>query len=335
MQCCMLSCDTLWNHKTNRYEPNPYGETVASLYLGTEMKLYDEIEPIIWSCISGVPEYKLREQRMTKEEEERVLQAKEIAKRSPIYLENEPDYDCAFITHTVETYVVKHNIGALIFDYIELIPTLTAEYVRLTRGVQAREDMILLHLSTVLKNIANNFNIYVHAYTQIANEARRDESIRDSGAIKGSKSLQARADLGIVSMRPTAKEYKILEPIVAATKGITPNICLNIYKNRGGVYVEVKVWCRVDLGNMKVEPLFVTNWHYELLGKIKPTELKAYVEPEVEFEPEDDFKEFRTKTVEILDDDSMLPFDPETGEIIEDEPKLTKTSKRLSSSRRR
>lgn len=293
-QCCLLACDTLWDYETNSYQPNPYGETVPVLYVGTEMKLYEEIEPMIWAIISGVPEDKIRQQAMSKAEEKRVLEAIQIAKRAEIYLENEPDYTCSFIEYKVDEYKTLHNIGALIFDYIELIPTLTAEYVQLTKGVAAREDMVLLHLSTELKNIANEYDIYVHAYTQIANDARRDESIRDSGAIKGSKSLQARADLGIVTMRPTIKELKALEPIIQRY-GKEPNLCFNVYKNRGGTLVMVKVWSYLNMGNMRIENLFTTRWNF-VLEKVDETYIKKYIKDEV---VEQDF-EVNEETGEVI-----------------------------------
>jgi replicative DNA helicase len=296
-QCCMLACDTLWDYASQSFQPNPFGETVPALYIGTEMKLYEEIEPIVWSVISGVEEHKIRNHTLTSQEKERVMTAIQIAKRSEIYLENEPDYTCAFIEYKVDEYKVNHNIGALIFDYIELIPTLTAEYVQMSKGVAAREDMVLLHLSTHLKNLANSYDIYVHAFTQIANDARRDETIRDSGAIKGGKSLQARADLAVVTMRPTHKELTALQPIIDKYKYPTPNLCYNVYKNRGGIHVMVKVWSIVNLGNMQIENLFATNWSFQRIRVEKSNTVK-------------------------LQDDFII--DEETGEIIEQPKKKSR-----------
>ena len=142
--------------------------------------------------------------------------------------------------------------------------------------------MVLLHLSTQLKNFANDYNIYIHAYTQISNDARRDDTIRDSGAIKGSKSLQVRADLGIVTMRPTVKELEKIKPL-SELKG-EPNICYNVYKNRGGTYVEVKIWAYINLGNMHQEELFVTKWDYRHLPNLKGVDLKAYKEDDIIFD---------------------------------------------------
>ena len=298
----MLACDTLWDYETNSFQPNPFGETVPALYIGTEMKLYEEIEPIIWSVISGVEEDKIRSHNLTAKEKERVMEAIQIAKRSEIYLENEPDYTCAFIEYKVDEYKVNHNIGALIFDYIELIPPLTAEYVQMSKGVAAREDMVLLHLSTHLKNLANSYDIYVHAFTQIANEARRDEGIRDSGAIKGGKSLQARADLAVVTMRPTHKELTALKPIIETYNFPTPNLCYNIYKNRGGILVMVKVWSVVNLGNMKIENLFATNWNFQRIKIDKHNTIKKKKEEEV------------------------ILVDEETGEVVEEKPSRRRTN---------
>ena len=246
-QCVTLSCHTIWNHETRQFEPNPYGEIVPSLYFGTELKLHKEVKPLILAFISGVESGKIKKQLLTDEEQERVEMAKEILKTSPIYLEREPNYDCMFLENMIEKYVNQYDVGAIMIDYVELTPPMIGEYTRMTRGLQAREDSILLNVSTVLKNLAEEFDVFIKIYTQISDNARRDHTIRDSGAIKGSKSLQVRADLGVVVMRPVERELSMLRPLIDLYG--EPNICFNIYKNRDGDLGEFKVWCRVNLGN--------------------------------------------------------------------------------------
>lgn len=309
-QCVTLSCHTIWNHETRQFEPNPYGEIVPSLYFGTELKLHKEVKPLILAFISGVESGKIKKQLLTDEEQERVEMAKEILKTSPIYLEREPNYDCMFLENMIEKYVNQYDVGAIMIDYVELTPPMIGEYTRMTRGLQAREDSILLNVSTVLKNLAEEFDVFIKIYTQISDNARRDHTIRDSGAIKGSKSLQVRADLGVVVMRPVERELSMLKPLIDLYG--EPNICFNIYKNRDGDLGEFKVWCRVNLGNYDLEELFLTDWNYRpFKEKIEKVYLHSVVEDEFTTELE-------TDTVHIMEDDDLPVFDEETGEIIEE-----------------
>lgn len=309
-QCVTLSCHTIWNHETRQFEPNPYGEIVPSLYFGTELKLHKEVKPLILAFISGVESGKIKKQLLTDEEQERVEMAKEILKTSPIYLEREPNYDRMFLENMIEKYVNQYDVGAIMIDYVELTPPMIGEYTRMTRGLQAREDSILLNVSTVLKNLAEEFDVFIKIYTQISDNARRDHTIRDSGAIKGSKSLQVRADLGVVVMRPVERELSMLKPLIDLYG--EPNICLNIYKNRDGDLGEFKVWGKINLGNYDFKELFLTDWNYRpFKEKIEKVYLHSVVEDEFTTELE-------TDTVHIMQDDDLPVFDEETGEIIEE-----------------
>ncbi len=65
-----------------------------------------------------------------------------------------------------------------------------------------------------------------------------------------------------------------------------PNVCMSIYKNRGGKFNEIKIWLYVDYGTMRVHDLFVTAYDYIILpinktmvkidedGQPKPIEYK-------------------------------------------------------------
>lgn len=274
----MLSCGEYWSHESNCFIPNPYGMTVPSLYFGTELKLDREVEPILWSCISGVESGKIKKDKLTPKERERVEYAIEILEKSNIYLEREPDYDCMFLENMIERYVTKFGVQAVMIDYIELTPPMIGEYVHLTRGLQAREDSVLLHVSTVLKNLTEQYNIFIKFYTQISDNARRDYTVRDSGAIKGSKSLQARTDLALVTMRPTEKELKLVKPFIEEFG--EPDIIFNCYKNRDGEIPMFKVFAKLDLGTFEFEELFITDWMYRPFKykTIKPIDLHVELE---------------------------------------------------------
>ena len=48
-----------------------------------------------------------------------------------------------------------------------------------------------------------------------------------------------------------------------------PNICISVYKNRGGKYNNVKIWLYIDYSTMRVDDLFVTDNDYQILEVAK------------------------------------------------------------------
>jgi replicative DNA helicase len=55
----LICCPYLWDFNNNCFSPNPNGENNVGLYIGTEMQLYEELEPMMWAFVSGVEEYKI------------------------------------------------------------------------------------------------------------------------------------------------------------------------------------------------------------------------------------------------------------------------------------
>lgn len=273
----LLICSPyLWNHERNDFVPNLNGQNNVGLYIGTEMRLYEELEPMIWAFISGVEEYKIKKNILTPEEDKRVDKAMEYAKQTKLFLEDESDYDLAYIWNTIDRYKNKEGLNAVCIDYLELTVALTAEYVQLTKGMTAREDQVLLNLSKNIKTIATDYDIVIFGFTQTTDEARRD-GVRDQRAVKGARSLPNKVDVGITVFSPTKKELDFIQPLIKKGKGIgstiIPNTCYTIYKNRfGEITEEIKIWCFQNLGNMKTIDLFCTNRDYEPIS-IDKTEI--------------------------------------------------------------
>ena len=257
----------LWDFKNHDFVSNINGQDNAGLYIGTELELLDEIEPMFWSFISGVEEDKIIEQTLNTEEFDRVMKAKEISKKMRIFQENEPNYDLTYLWNTVERYKNEFNIAMVSVDYLELTSGVIAEYAQMVRGLNIREDLVLAALSDNCKQIAKQFDIPFFGYTQTTDEARRDYTVRDQRAVKGSRSLINKADVGITTFEPTQKEMKLIEPIIKKKMGIIkkenmPNLIYNIYKNRGGKIHDVKIWLNQNLGNMYTQDMFCTNKNY-------------------------------------------------------------------------
>ena len=297
----------MWDFNKRKFVKNPH-KPVASLYIGTEMELYEELEPMMWAFVSGVDEDKIHANTLTRDERIRIERAIEILEQTELYLEDEENYDISFLAHTIEHYKTEHNIGAVAIDYLELTSALTSEFTQMTRGMGVREDQVLLNLSANIKNMAKRYDISIIGFTQTTDEARRD-GVRDQRAVKGARSLPNKCDLGMVSFAPTKKELELLEEVIEKV-GLNnyrcvPNICYSIYKNRGGKIKNIKIWGYQDLGTMEYIDLFCTDESYVPMNVNKTFIMPNLADEDVEVEVEDTTPEFTVDeaTGEITDED--------------------------------
>lgn len=276
----LLTAPQYWCHEKNCFINNPQGQDNRGLYINTELEKI-EIETIVWATISGLPEDKIIEDDLTKEEEVRLNKAIEIAEQMKLWMETEENYDVAYLRYTIDKYKTKWNINMVVVDYIELTPALVSEYVQQTKGMVARGDSVLLNLSAELKTMARQFKVVMIAYTQVSDNARRDETIRDSSAIANSKSIQNKADFGAVVFEPSVKELEKVQPIIESLQGFypVPNIIYHIYKIRKGKIKNCKVFAYQDLGTMRVIDCFVTNDKYEQINVDRKKIVRAEEEP--------------------------------------------------------
>jgi replicative DNA helicase len=264
-----------WSFAKKTFIENPNGKDNSALYIGTEMELYEELEPMMWAFISGVDEEKINDSKLTKDEEERVKKAIEILNDTKLFLEDEANFNISYLWHIVEEYKINYDICAVALDYIELNSALVSEFTNETRGMSVREDQILLSISTNLKNIAKEFDVFINAFTQTTDEARRD-GVRDQRAVKGARSLPNKVDVGIITFEPTVKELEKLEYVIKQTgiaKHKTPNVCHSFYKNRGGKIKNVRVWGYQDLGTMEFYDLFCTDNNFKRIN-INPIKIQ-------------------------------------------------------------
>jgi replicative DNA helicase len=273
-----LTAPYIWDFKIKDFIINPNGQNNSALYIGTEMNLYEEIEPIMWAIISGVEEVKIKDCSLSKDEDKRIKKAIEILKSTNLFLEHKPNFSVSYLWKIAEDYKKQKDVYSIGLDYIELNPVLISEFTNNTKGMGVREDQILLDLSTNLKNIAEDIDIFIMAFTQTTDEARRD-GVRDQRAVKGARSLPNKVDFGIVSFEPTKKELEKIDPIIAR-KGLVnhkyPNICYSFYKNRSGIqdHKDIKVWGYQDLGNMNYQDMFCTDKDCKLIN-INPTKIEV------------------------------------------------------------
>ena len=344
---CFSFIPRFYDSTKKEWVQNPHGIQNAGLYIGTEMELIEEIEPILWAYIADVPEDHIISGQYLPGEESRVDEAINILhNEARIYLEYVPDYDVGTLERIIDEHVVNHNVRHVFFDYIHTTTDLISEFQGEAKAkMQVREDQVLNNLSTKLKELTRKYNISFDTWTQVNSEIKNEQS-RDESVVRGARAIIDKCDTAFIATRPTVKELKILEKIIKSSSQIgkpTPNLCFSIYKNRGGKYNKVKIWLYVNYDTMRVHDLFVTDYDYQLVVIPKTyvgvtEDMKIFVADTAK-DVQNKLIELRKQANEIEDDGSIIDLEEEFGNINEiknevNETDETKETKEIKESKR-
>lgn len=268
------ACSPYYYDKSlDKWCENPNGKSNGGLYIGTEMELLEEIDPILWAYIADVPQDHIEFNLYEDGEEERVDKAIDILEHEAnIWFEYVPEYDANTLEEIIETHKLEHDIEYVWFDYISATVELNSEYAAESKTkMVVREDQVLANLSKKLKNFTRKFDVSIDSFTQVTgdfkNEANRDQTI-----VRGAKAIIDKADGAMIAMPPTEKELKKIEPITRELiNKPTPNLVYSLYKNRGGKWNKIKIWLYIDYSTMRVHDLFVTDYEYKLIKDMGKT----------------------------------------------------------------
>lgn len=265
-----IACDKIYDWQKKEWIAT--GEKRPVLFISTELTK-EEIQDCLLAHISGIEQDRLEEWKDITPEEEKVLdKSAEIVEESLLYGEYQPDFTIDTICETIEQYIINQKIEYVFFDYINDSPSLYAYYFEKTK-TRLRTDQILFLFSAALKSACNKYDVFLGTSTQL-NDTYKDDINKDSGALKGSKSIIEKADGGMLALPVTAKDLKKLKPILEARGNFNPtvpNMAYWIFKNRGGKWKAIVIWTKINLGTMREMDCFVTDYNYELIDDIEKT----------------------------------------------------------------
>jgi replicative DNA helicase len=258
---CSYSIPYIWSLKEKKWMYRGISE--PTLYITTELEI-EEVQTMIIAYISGVEEDKILDGRYTGDEEERVDQAIQFIEQSPLWIEYMSDFNIEDIETVIRRYQIDHKVQYVLFDYIHTSMKLISEIATASRGMRLREDQVLLMFSDRLKSMCNKLNIHIDSATQTSGEYKNVRDA-DQNVLRGAKSLADKIDLGVVVLQPTKTDIEALQPILS--KGIypVPNMVYHIYKVRRGKLSKVKLWLHINLGNLRIQDLFLTNSDYQII----------------------------------------------------------------------
>lgn len=127
-------------------------------------------------------------------------------------------------------------------------------------------------LSTTLKDLAAELDIFIMSATQVNGDIESKKGIKDQTCLRGSKSIADKVDVGCITMRTTNEELNMLDVLIRKT-GIKPNQVTDIYKLRRGRYNSVRIWSYMDLGTCRKKDLFITNENYNEIENFQPMKI--------------------------------------------------------------
>lgn len=83
----------------------------------------------------------------------------------------------------------------------------------------------------------------------------------------------------MIMLQVSQDDRETLKNIVNSMGIEMPDIKISVYKNRRGRYKDILLWCKSNRGICRIDPVFVTNYNYELMDI---EDLKIKVTPRIE-----------------------------------------------------
>lgn len=261
MDAFQLAFPVRFNTKTLRWEDSGMSEKV--MIVVTEQSK-EEIQKMCLAYITGINESKIKKNLCDSEEKHRLTQAVCVLEEyeKNLHIVRVPSPSITLVKQLIRENVKRTGIKYVFYDYIFISPSLLSEF----KGVNLRNDEILLMFSDALKQLAVELDIFIMSSTQVNSSADDNKNIRNESSIAGSRAVINKGDMGCVIARPSPDELAALGDTLTQF-GIIPNLTTDIYKVRGGDITQVRIWSYVDLGTLRRTDLFVTD------SQLRPVEI--------------------------------------------------------------
>lgn len=255
---CLIAYPFRYNTYEQKWEQIGSGQKV--MFIATE-QTKKEIQRMILAYLTGFNESKFRYGNFSTRENRIIKQALWIMKQyeENFFIVQMPSPRIDLVKNLVREQVMLHGIEYVFYDYVFISPSLLGEF----KGVSLRNDEILLMFSTALKELAVELNICMFTSTQVNANADSNTNIRNESSIAGSRAIINKADIGMISARPTKEELDFFSSLGGQA---LPNIVTDIYKVRSGEWNQVRIWSYIDLGTLRKEDLYLTDARMEIIN---------------------------------------------------------------------
>lgn len=278
------------------------GDCEKTLFIATEQEL-EEVQTLVLAYLTGIDEEKILYGRYSEEEEKVVAQAIKVMDyfKDNLFVVRLSNPNIEQIRAVVRQNYLLHGIKNVFYDYIFSSPSLLNEF----RDLHIREDVALGMLSTALKDLAVEMDLFVMSSTQTnaKSEEKQESKVKNESVIRGSRAIIDKCDLACVISRVTKEDLERLgEYLADKINEVKPNQVMDVYKVRRGRFTNVRIWSYVDLGTCRKTDLFMTNEYMELVDGYN--EIKA-----ISFEAPQDIQEKILKLRDQLNQEDKLRLD--------------------------
>ena len=258
---CFIAYPIRFDSKVNRWVSTGSCEKV--LYVGTEQVL-DEIQTMILAYLTDLNEDIILNGNYTEEQYNRIKIATEImdAYEDNFIISQLPEPNLSQVKTHLRHHCLHDGCEYVFYDYIFATPSLLNEF----RDLSIRADVALRMLSTLLKDLAVELDIFIMSATQITGQVEfKPGYIRNYMLLRDSKSIPDKADFAAIKAKVLPEELNLLDQ-VCKNMGVYPNQVTDVYKMRRGKYVDVRIWSYADLGTCRNRDLFITDVNMNILS---------------------------------------------------------------------
>lgn len=267
MDMCSVTCSHIYETGKGWVSLGP---SYPALFISTELDK-EEVQLIMLAFLTGISDTDIKNGVYDKGTELRLRKGIEILQKAPFFVSYIEDFSISDIEMKIEQYIINEGIKYASFDYIQMVPKLS-KTMQQNFGTALREDQILVHFSAALKAIAARYDIFLESSTQLNRGAKEVEN-RDASSLRGGLATADKIDHGVLTFKATKQDKDNLKHILQrGFTGKEPNFSHWVYKNRSGID-HVIIWTYMDLGTMREEALFVTDYDYNLIDDLLPTEV--------------------------------------------------------------
>ena len=272
---CSIACDEIYDLTQGKWIKN--GTKEPTIFITTEQEL-EEVQTMMYAFLSGVDEEHILTGEYLAGEWERVVYAANLINNSPIYVQELPDFSLQDIENTIKKGIRDYNVKYIFFDYIHTSMKILSEVSSKTGVKGLREDNILFMISIRLKDLCNQYGVFILTATQL-NADYVSAQQYDQNLLRGAKSIADKIDCGMIMLEVSQEDLNTLDAVLKKEGFEAPTIKISIYKNRRGRYKSVLLWCKANRGTCRIEPMFMTNYQYQI---IPIEDLKITVKPKQE-----------------------------------------------------
>ena len=258
---CSFACDKIYDSSQGKWIEN--GTKEPTMFITTEQEV-DEIQTMMLAFLSDVNENHIIYNAYEIGELERVLYAAELIKKCPLYIKRLPDFSMKDIENTIKFGIHEWGVRYICFDYLHTSMKILSEVTSKTGIKGLREDNVLFMISIKLKDICNEYGVFILTATQLNADYTTAQQY-DQNLLRGAKSIADKIDLGMIMLKTSKEDKEALREVINRFKFEEPMIKISVYKNRRGQYKDILLWCKANQATCRVIPMFATDYNYQLV----------------------------------------------------------------------